>query len=108
MRLDNRTGEGECYQVNSRIKAVYSDKEKKLISLKIDGTEVETTKFYTICMQGFHFNNSKAYLNISQDELLSSGKHKVVTTSAQDVLEEYLRNNQNVSRQIEGRLQFTD
>lgn len=47
-------------------------------------------------------------LHISQDELLETGKHKVVTTSAQNVLEEYLRNNQNVSRQIEGRLQFTD
>lgn len=46
------------------------------------------------------------HLNITQEELLASGKSKVVTTSAQQVLEEFLRNNQNVSRKVEGRLVY--
>ena len=106
MRTENRNGEGECYQVNGKVKAVYSDKEHKLISLTIDGMPVDRTKFYTICLQGYHFNNSAAYLNITQEELLASGKSKVITTSAQQVLEEWLRNNQNVSRKVEGRLVY--
>ena len=104
MRAENRDGEGECYQVSSKVKAVYSEKEKKLQSLMIDQSPVEDDQFYTICLQGYHANNAKAYLNITTRELNKSNKSKVVTTSAQDVLEEYLRNNQNISKSVEGRL----
>jgi 5'-nucleotidase len=37
---------------------------------------------------------------------LALGKNKVVTTSAQEVLEEFLRNNQNIDRKIEDRLVY--
>jgi len=106
MRPENRTGEGECYQVNSKVKAIYSDKEHRLESLTIDGVPVDKTKFYTLCLQGYHLNNCTEYLNISQEELLASGKSKVVTTSAQQVLEEWLKNNQNVGKKVEGRLVY--
>ena len=104
MRIENRNGEGECYQVNGKVKAVYSEKEKRLMSLSIEGKEVENSKDYTIGIQGYHFNKAKDFLNVSQEEFLSSGKNKVATTSAQEVLEEFLRNNQNITRKIEGRL----
>ena len=107
MRLENRSGEGECYQINSKVKAIYSDKKKKLLSLKINGKEVENTKFYKICMQNFHFNNSLSYLNVSNKELLKSKKQKVVTTSAQQVLDEWFKNHQNETRKIEGRITYT-
>jgi 5'-nucleotidase len=106
MRIENRDGEGECYQVNEKVKAVYDDKKKKLESLSIDEKPVKENGLYTICLQGFHFNNCKDYLNISQEELLKAGESKVVTTSAQEVLEEFLRNNQLITREIEGRLVY--
>ena len=40
MRKENRNGEGECYQVNSRVQAVYDDKKSELVSLKISGKDV--------------------------------------------------------------------
>ena len=46
------------------------------------------------------------HLNITDEELRESGKAKVVSTSAQEVLEEYLRNHQNVGRKVEGRLVY--
>lgn len=106
MRIENRTGEGECYQVSSDIQAVYNDSTKTLESLKFKGDLVEDSHPYTICLQGYHANNSSEYLNITQEELRKSGDAKVVTTSAQGVLEEYLRNHQNISRKIEGRLVY--
>jgi 5'-nucleotidase len=107
MRKENRNEDGECYQVNSEVKATYSDKTKKLKSLKIGGKEVENTRFYTICLQPYHFNKAKRNLGISKKDLLESGKTKVVTTSAQEVIEEFLRNNQNIFRKVEGRLKYT-
>jgi 5'-nucleotidase len=106
MRPENRNSEGECYQVNSKVRATYSDVEHELVSLAIDGTEVLEDGNYKICLQGFHANNARKYLNISEEELLESGKTKVVSTSAKEVLEEYLRNHQNVKRSVEGRLKY--
>jgi 2',3'-cyclic-nucleotide 2'-phosphodiesterase (5'-nucleotidase family) len=105
MRVSNRDGEGECYQVNSKVRAVYSDVEGGLVSLKIDGQDVDLTKTYTVALQGYHAKNSKAYLNVSQEEL-NAIKTKVVTTSSFEVLEEFLRRSQNISRRVEGRLVY--
>jgi len=106
MRIENRDGEGECYQVNQGVNAVYSDKEKVLISLLINNKPVIDNSFYKFSIQNFHYGNCQSYLNISSDELTASGKTKVVTTSIQQVLEEFFRNNQNTTREIEGRLVY--
>jgi len=106
MRKENRDGEGECYQVSAGTEAVYNDLTKKLESLKFEGEPVEDNQQYKICLQGYHFSSCANYLNITQKELLASGQGKVVSTSAQGVLEEYLRNHQNISRKVEGRLVY--
>ena len=104
MRPDNRSGEGECYQVNRGVKAVYNDSLKQLQSLSINEEPVSDSGTYTICMQGYHYSNSAEYLNIAGEELTRIEKPRVVSTSAQEVLEEFLRNNQNIISKVEGRL----
>lgn len=106
MRPENRNSEGECYQVNEKVKAIYSNKDRKLISLTIGGIPVERTRFYTICLPEYHFSNSADYLNITQEELMESGESRVVTTSSRQVLEEYFKNNQNLHRKVEDRLVY--
>ena len=97
---------GECFQVNSGVKAVFNESSSELESLSIKGKSVDEKSIYSICLQGYHFDNSQANLNISHDEMLALGKSKVVSTSAHDVLLEYLRDNQNTTRKIEGRLVY--
>jgi 5'-nucleotidase / UDP-sugar diphosphatase len=104
MRIKNRDGEGECYQVNSGISAVYDDKKQKLLKLLVKGQAVKDNLNYSILMQGYHFKNAQSYLNISPKKLEASGKSKTVTTSAQEVFKEYLMSHQNLNRTIEGRL----
>ncbi len=106
MRPENRNGEGECYQVNGKVQATYSDSKHKLVSIIIDGKDVSDSGVFKFCVQGYHANNSVANLNISQKELLKAGETKLVSTSAKEVLEEYLRNHQNIKRTIEGRLVY--
>jgi 5'-nucleotidase/UDP-sugar diphosphatase len=93
MRIENRDGEGECYQVNGHVRAVYSDKEKKLISLIIDGKPVNEKQQYTVTMQGYHFSNSKAYLNLTNEELMALPRHI-----------RYLKNGLEIIRMRTGRL----
>jgi 5'-nucleotidase / UDP-sugar diphosphatase len=104
MRKENRTGEGECYQVNAGVRAVFDDKNDKLISLFVKGKLVEDNLTYTIAMQGYHSKNSENYLSVSEKELMSLGKSKTVTTSAMEVLKDYLMSHQNIKSVVEGRL----
>jgi 5'-nucleotidase len=106
MRIENRDGEGECYQVNKGVEAIYNDRTKKLESLKIGGKLVDDNGKYTLAIQGYHVKNSADYLNVTNEELTQLGEPKVVTTSAQEVIEEYLRSHQNLTSQIEGRLDY--
>ena len=106
MRPENRNGEGECYQVNGKIRALYSDGARSLVSLTWDGEAVVDERLYSIGLIGYHIMNSDAYLNISQDELAAGGKAKVVSTSVPEVMEEYLKNHQNAGRRVEGRLSY--
>ncbi len=105
MRAENRKpGESQCFQVNKGIKAVYNDGEKRLESLSINETPVQADKQYTICLQEYFYKSSTVCLGITPEELTKLGDAKVVTTSAQNVLEEYFSSNQLLNSQIEGRL----
>ena len=101
MRPENRNGEGECYQVNAGVQAVYSEGERCLVSLMVGGQPVEDGATYTLALQDYQYRNAARYLSIAHEELLARG-HKGGTTSGQQVLEEYLRNHQNAARHVEG------
>ncbi len=106
MRAENRNGEGECFQVNGAVKAVYDEKQKELVSLTVKGSEVLPDTFYTVCLQGYHFKNSTANLNLSHEQLSQGCNPKLVSTSAQDIIIEYVQNNQNIKKQVEGRITY--
>ncbi|MGL5131246.1 MAG: bifunctional metallophosphatase/5'-nucleotidase [Planktothrix sp.] len=104
MRPENRIpGEGNCFQVNKGIQAIYNNAEKKLESLSINGNPVQDDAQYTLCLQEYHYKNSVVSLNMTPEEL---GTPKVVTTSAQQVLEEYLSSHQLLDNEVEGRLVY--
>jgi 5'-nucleotidase/UDP-sugar diphosphatase len=105
MRKENRNGEGECYQMNGRVHATYDDRTGELVDLKFDGEDVHDERRYGVVLQSYHARNCQTYLGISPEEL-GGIKTKVVSTSAREVLEEWLRNNQNAGRKVEGRLTF--
>ncbi len=104
MRPENRTGEGEYYQVNKEVKAVYNNNERQLVSLTVNGKLVSANERYTISLQDYHCKGADKYLNINNEELNAITPSKVLSTSVRDVMEEYLRNHQNITRKVEGRL----
>jgi 5'-nucleotidase/UDP-sugar diphosphatase len=106
MRPENRTGEGECYQVSRGVEAVYDDGAHALVSLHLDGQPVLDERQYTLTLQGFHFNSSESNLGITNADLTAAAGAQVVATSARDVLEESLQSRQNISSRVEGRLRY--
>jgi 5'-nucleotidase/UDP-sugar diphosphatase len=106
MRPENRTGEGECYQASTGIRAVYNDRTKTLESLSLNGEPVDEIRKYTIGLIGYHVDNSEKNLNITPAELSAGGPSKTVATSTTAVLEEYLQVHPNLSSHVEGRLVY--
>ncbi|MEG4583601.1 5'-nucleotidase C-terminal domain-containing protein [Microcoleus sp. MON1_C5] len=105
MRLENRIpGESCCFQVSQGIEAVYSDSQNQLESLRINGQPVQADAHYTICVEEYHYKNSLHSLGLTSEELTKLDNPKVVSTSCQNILEEYFSHHQNLNSQIEGRL----
>ncbi len=106
MRPENRNGEGECYQVNKNIRAIYNDNEKSLVSLNCAGEPVADDELYTVGLVGYHVMNSAKNLGITLEDLSANGGARKIATSVVDVVEEYLKNHQNLGCRVEGRLVY--
>ena len=106
MRAQNRNDEGECYQVNHGIQAIYDNTQAKLISLVVQGNPVDPQACYTLGLSDYHYSNVLQYLGLSPEELSALGEPKVTATSMTSVAEEYLRSHQNLQSQVEGRLVY--
>ncbi len=106
MRNENRDGEGECYQVNAGVRAVFDTNADTLVSLEVSGQPVDRTAEYTICLQGYHAKNAEEYLAIPEAVLGDPADAKVVATSAREVLEERLRDSHNAGARVEGRFEY--
>jgi 5'-nucleotidase len=106
MRPENRNHDGECYQVNASVRAVYEDSTRALRSLRVKGRAVRDEGLYTVALQGYHIKNSEPNLSVTNQELLEAGRSRVVTTSARDVIQEYLSSHRALTRKLEGRLTY--
>lgn len=106
MHPNNRTGEGECYQVNRGVKAVYDNFATALASLTIGGAPVEDERQYSVCLQDYHLTNAGRIFGVSREEMSTLAQPYVITTSIRDVFEEYLRGHQNLTATVEGRLVY--
>jgi len=106
MRPENRTGEGECYQVNRGVRAVYCDSDRCLVSLDVRGEPVGEDDLYAVVIPEYHARNAKDFLGITGEELEARAGSKVVATSVQDVLREYLQSHPNLTSRAEGRLEY--
>ena len=93
------------FQVNKGVAMVYDDQTCSLESLTLNGQAIEGDKTYTVCVQDYSYNSSDTQLGLPKETLKAKGT-QVLATSISDVLEEYLRNHQNLNSQIEGRIVF--
>lgn len=98
----------EFYQFSHGMHIVWSRSTQTFRTLTLDGEVLYADRLYTVAMQKYHYNNLKAFLNITLEEAEENGKTRVLSTSARDVVEEYLMVNQHLNRRVEGRLVVED
>ena len=94
----------EFYQFSHGMRIVWSRSGQVFRELTLDGEVLHADRLYSVAMQKYHYNNLKPFLDITLEEVEKNGKIRVLSTSARDVVEEYLTVNQHLSREVEGRL----
>ncbi len=104
MHPDRNTTSFEHYQVNRGVEAVYDDGARALVSLRVGGEPVRDDALYKVALPGFHFSGMDRFLGLGSDEVLANGEAKLVSTSQQDIVEEYLSTHHNLKATVEGRL----
>ena len=98
----------EFYQFSHGTRIVWSRSEQAFRTLTLDGEPLVPDRLYTVALQKYHYNNLKPFLDITLEEVEKNGKIRVLSTSARDVVEEYLMVNQHLKREVEGRLVVLD
>jgi 5'-nucleotidase len=106
MSPEHHHDDGIIYQVNRGVQATYSNPEKRLKLLTINGKLVEDKDTYKFCVLEHQFKNSDYILDTPNEELTALAPAVVISTSARDVIEAYLCSHQHIKSEIEGRMKW--
>ncbi len=104
LRAEAFLGHTEFYQFSRSLRVVYDRSSEEFHEFCVNGNEVGDKEVYSIAIQGYHFNNLHEFLGLSPQELLQSGKPKVLTASCLNVLEEGFVTGINKLHKVDGRL----
>ena len=97
----------EFYQFSRGFRVEYDRSTKELISISLNGYEVQDTETYDIGVQEYHFNNLKDFFDLSLEEVSEIQKPKVLATNSADIVEEYFGTQEMVRASDEKRMIIT-
>ncbi len=106
LRPENQAGAGYFFQVSRGTQVTYDNARRDLAAFTIKGNPVQDDGHYTVCIQSYHYDDTKKHFGLPPERFTALAPSQVVATSMRDILEEYLRNHQNLNSYIEGRLVF--
>ena len=85
----NVNGHTAWYQFSKGFYCEYDRPTQTIVSLKINGKEVQDSDLYKVAIQGYHYTNIEKYLDLKPEEIERNGKPLQAASSSQNVLEEY-------------------
>ncbi len=97
-------GHTEFYQFSRGIRVVYDRQNHEFRKFNFRNVPIEDNHIYRIGIQHYHYHNIEHFFSISMNEISKNGKPRMVATSSQEILEEYLSVHQNLDRHVSGRL----
>lgn len=94
----------EFYQFSKGLKVVYDRKTREVESFTFEGEPVADDRIFTVGFQYYHYTNLGTVLDMPLEEVAKNGTPRVVATSCQEVLDEYLSTHQHLDSKVEGRI----
>ena len=94
----------EFYQFSRGLAVEYDKTKKEFCRFDFNGEPMDPDAIFSICLQGYHLSNFDDFFSLPLAEVTENGKPALLSTSQQDVLEEYLSTSKKPSASLEGRL----
>lgn len=94
----------EWYQFSRGFCCEYDRPTHSILSLKMNGREVEDNNLFTVAMQRYHYLSMEDFLNISIEEVSKNGQPLEAATKTPNVLKEYLTAHELIKLDGEPRL----
>ena len=94
----------EFYRLSEGTEIVYDRKSREFKKFCLNGEPIEEERIYRIGLTKYHFSNFDEFFNVPIEKIKLYRKPKMVATSANDIIEEYLSSHNQLDREVEGRL----
>ncbi len=104
MRDEAWEGHTEFYQFSKGVKIVWSKSDHALKELSFRGKEIDDNDFLLIALQHYHYANFDEFFDVPLDEVKLNMPPRIVATSVNNIIEEYLSVHQGLDAHVEGRI----
>lgn len=93
----------EFYQWNKELRVVIGE-DANVEKILFKGEDINPDHKYRVAIQKYHYGIIEEHFGVSHEYLEKNGRVRVVTTSAQDTLFEYMRTNKVERAEVDGRI----
>ena len=94
----------EFYQFSQGMRVVYDRSSRSFKEFSLNGEPVADDRIYQVGLQHYHFVNIESFFGIPLEEVSRNGAPKAIATSCFEIIDEYLSSQQNLDREVCGRL----
>ena len=108
MRDEAWEGHTEFYQFSKGVKIVYRKSTHKIEELSFRGKEVTDDDEFLIALQNYHFTNFEKFFDVPFGPVKERMRPRVVASSVNNIIEEYLTVHQGLDAHVEGRIVILD
>ncbi len=101
-------GHTEFYQYSKGVRIVYKKSTHELLEFRFNGEDIRDDMYLKIAMQHYHFVNFDKFFGLPLSEVTKAKRPRVVITSVNNIVEEYMTLHQGLDAHVEGRLVIVD
>lgn len=101
-------GETEFYQFSKGVRIKYRKSTHTIEELKLNGNDITFDQHILVALQNYHYKNFDAFLGVPLEDIKKNRKPRVVATSVNNIVEEYLSTHPGLDAHVEGRLEILE
>ncbi len=101
-------GHTEFYQFSQGVRIVYRKSTHTIEEFKFKGKDITDDQELLIAMQTYHYNSFTEFFSVPIEEVKANMEPRIVSTSVNNLVEEYFLTHQDLDAHVEGRLVILD
>ncbi len=104
MRDEAWEGHTEFYQYSKGMRIVYRKSTHTLEEFKFRGSDITDDQRILIALQSYHYNSFEEFFGVPIQEVAGNMKPRIIATSVNNIVEEYLSTHPGLDSHVEGRI----